>query len=74
MRYIYIGLIVILTAIVVLFQFQNLNAVTITLFTFQITMPASLLVFVVYALGMVTGGAFLSLLRTWINRATRKPH
>lgn len=74
MRYVYIALIVLVTAIVVLFQFQNLTAVTISLFTLSITMPASLLVFAVYTLGMVTGGALLSLLRTWINRATRKPN
>lgn len=74
MRYVYIALIVLLTAVVVLFQFQNLTAVTISLFSLSITMPASLMVFAVYALGMVTGGALLSLLRTWINRATRKPY
>lgn len=74
MRYLYIALIVVLTAAVVLFKFQNLTAVTISFFNLSLTMPASLLVFAVYALGMITGGALLSLLRTWINRATRKPY
>jgi uncharacterized integral membrane protein len=74
MRFIYVGLIVLLTAAVVMFKFQNLDSVTISLFTRQLTMPASFLVFIVYVLGMVTGGALLSLLRTWVHRATRRPN
>jgi uncharacterized integral membrane protein len=72
MRFLYIGLIVIFTALVVLFKFQNLKAVTITLFGMCATLPVSILVFLVYVLGMFTGGAVLALLRTWIHGATRK--
>ncbi len=72
MRLIYAGLIVLVTAVVVMFKFQNLESVTISLFTLQLEMSASFLVFIVYVLGMVTGGALLSLLRTWIHRATRR--
>lgn len=72
MRLVYVGLIVLLTAMVVLFKFQNLSSVTISLFTLQLSMPASVLVLIVYVLGMVTGGATLSLLRTWVHRATRR--
>ena len=72
MRLIYAGLIVLVTAVVVMFKFQNLESVTISLFTLQLEMSASFLVFIVYVLGMVTGGALLSLLRTWIHRAPRR--
>jgi uncharacterized integral membrane protein len=72
MRLVYVGLIVLVTAMVVLFKFQNLSSVTISLFTLQLSMPASVLVLIVYVLGMVTGGATLSLLRTWVHRATRR--
>jgi uncharacterized integral membrane protein len=72
MRLLYIALIVVFTALVVLFKFQNLQAVTISLFGMSATLPASVLVFLVYVLGMFTGGSLLALLRTWIRGATRK--
>jgi uncharacterized integral membrane protein len=65
----YIGLIVVITAIVLLFKIQNLQAVTISLFSASLTLPVSLLVFGIYALGMLTGGFVLALLRTLVGRA-----
>ena len=72
-RYVYIALIVILAGIVVLFKVQNLEAVTVTLFSMRATMPTSVLVLVVYVLGMLTGGFVLGLLRSWAHGATRRP-
>jgi lipopolysaccharide assembly protein A len=69
MRYLYIGLIVVFTALVLLFKFQNLEAATISFFSTSITLPMSVLVFAIYVLGMLTGGFLLALLRTWIDRA-----
>lgn len=69
MRFLYIGLIVVITAIVLLFKIQNLQAVTISLFSASLTLPVSLLVFGIYALGMLTGGSVLALLRTLVGRA-----
>ena len=69
MRYLYIGLIVVLTALVLLFKFQNLETATVSLFSASITLPLSILVFSIYVLGMLTGGCLLALLRTWISRA-----
>ncbi len=66
MRYVYIGLIVLFTGLVLLFKFQNLETVTITLFSANISLPVSILVFVIYVLGMLTGGFLLALLRSWI--------
>lgn len=72
MRIVYIALIVLLTAIVLLFKFQNLDTVTLSLFAASITLPVSLLVIGIYVLGMLTGGFVLSLLRSWTHGATRR--
>lgn len=72
MRIVYIALIVVFTGIVVLFKIQNLEAVTVSLFTVSVTLPVALLVLLVYVLGMLTGGFVLALLRTWVHRATQR--
>lgn len=72
MRYVYAGLIIVVTAVVLMFNFQNLTSVTVSLFSMSLTMPASLLVISVYILGMVSGSALFSLLRGWLHGATRK--
>jgi lipopolysaccharide assembly protein A len=71
MRYLYIGLVVAFTALVLLFKFQNLDAVTVSLFSASITLPISILVFGVYVLGMLTGGCVYALLKTWVRGARR---
>jgi uncharacterized integral membrane protein len=72
MRYVYILLIVVVTAVVLLFKIQNFEAVTVSFFGAGITMPTSLLIIVVYALGMVSGSALLGLLRGWVKGAMRQ--
>ncbi len=72
MRYVYMALIAIFTAVIILFKFQNLEAVTITLFSARVTLPVSVLVLLIYVLGMLTGGFLLALLRTWVHGATRR--
>jgi putative membrane protein len=72
MRYVYIGLIVAFTALVLLFKFQNLETATVSLFSASITLPMSFLVFSIYVLGMLTGGCLLALLKTWV-RGARPP-
>lgn len=71
-RFVYIALIVILTGIVVLFKFQNLESATVSLFSMSITLPLSVLVLLIYVLGMLTGGFVLGLLRSWARGATRR--
>lgn len=70
MRYVYIGLIVVFAGVVLLFKVQNFQTATVSLFSASLTLPVSILVFLVYVLGMLTGGCLLALLRTWIHRAT----
>ncbi|MCM8614060.1 DUF1049 domain-containing protein [Accumulibacter sp.] len=69
MRYVYIGLVVVATAIVLLFKVQNLTAVTVSLLGMSMTIPVFLLVIGIYLLGMLTGSSLLALLRGWIRNA-----
>jgi uncharacterized integral membrane protein len=71
MRYVYIALIVLATAIVLVFKFQNLELVTLSFLTMSVTLPASVMVVLIYILGMFTGGSLLMLLRGWI-KGSRK--
>jgi uncharacterized integral membrane protein len=64
MRYVYLVVILLLTAAVLAFTFQNLASVTVTFMNSSVTLPITLLVLVVYVLGMLTGGALWSLFRT----------
>jgi uncharacterized integral membrane protein len=66
MRYVYIGLVVALTALVLLFKVQNLETATVSLLSMRVTLPVSLLVIGVYVLGMFTGGFLVSLVRGWV--------
>jgi lipopolysaccharide assembly protein A len=72
MRYVYMALITVFAGIIILFKFQNLEAVTVTLFSASVTLPVSVLVLLIYVLGMLTGGFLLALLRTWVHGATRR--
>lgn len=71
-RYLYIALIVIFAGVVLLFKIQNMESVTVSLFSMSVTLPTSVLVLLVYVLGMLTGGFVLGLLRTWTNKATSR--
>ncbi len=72
MRYVYIVLIVLFAGIVFLFKVQNLEAVTVTLFSASVTMPVSVLILLIYVLGMLTGGFLLAVVRSWVRGATRR--
>ena len=72
MRFVYIALIVAFTAVVLLFKFQNLDTVTVSLFSAHFSLPVSVLIILIYLLGMFTGGFVLSLLRSWIHGASRR--
>jgi len=70
MRYVYIALIAVLVGIVILFKVQNLESVTVTLMSMSFSLPVSILVLLIYVLGMFTGGFMLQLVRTWIRGAS----
>jgi len=69
MSYLYVGWIVVFAALVLLFEFQNLDTATVSLFSAGITLPLSMLFHAIYALRIPTGGCVLALLRTWVGRA-----
>lgn len=73
MRTLYIALIAAFSAIVVLFKFQNLETVTVTLLSASLTLPVSSLVLAIYVLGMLTGGFVLALVCGWVRGARRRP-
>jgi uncharacterized integral membrane protein len=66
------ALIALFVGVVVLFKVQNLETVTVSLFSASVTLPVSVLVLLIYVLGMLTGGFLLVLLRTWVKGATRR--
>ena len=72
MRYVYMVLIAILAAVIILFKVQNLESVTVSLFSASVTLPVSVLVLLIYILGMLTGGFLLALVRSWVHGATRR--
>jgi uncharacterized integral membrane protein len=73
MRYVYLVLVIAFTALVLLFKVQNIEQVTVTLFTASLTLPLSLLLVGVYVLGMVTGSFVVALLRGWWQGARPRP-
>jgi lipopolysaccharide assembly protein A len=73
LRYVYIGLIVSFTALVVLFNFHNPETVTVSLFSASMTLSVSTLVMLLYVLGMLTGGSLFALMRGLIRRARPTP-
>lgn len=71
MRFIYTLLVVFFAAVVAIFAFQNLKLVTISFLALRVELPVALLVVGVYFLGLLTGGALLALVRSWIRGASR---
>jgi putative membrane protein len=73
MRFVYMALIGLFAAVIILFKVQNLDTVTVSLFSASATLSVSVLVLLIYVLGMLTGGFLLALLRSWMRGATRRP-
>lgn len=69
MRWLYIALIALFTAVVLLFKVQNIDTVTVSLFTLSVTMPLALLLVGVYVLGMFSGSFLWHLLLGWWRKA-----
>ena len=72
MRYVYRALIALVDGVIELFKVPNLEAVTVSLFSASITLPVSVLVLLIYVLGLLPGGFLLALMRTWVHGATRR--
>lgn len=68
-RFFYIALTIALTALVLLFKGQIIDNVTVSLFTWRMTLPLSLLLIGIYVLGMFTGSSLVGLLRESVRGA-----
>ena len=73
MRFIYLILVILISAVVFIFTFQNLSTVTVSFLHWQLHTPVSIAVVVVYFLGMLTGGSLVSLIKSWIRGSTKRP-
>lgn len=71
-RYLHIALIALFVAVITLFMLQNLDAATVSFLAVSMTMPLAVLIFLVYVLGMLTGGFAVALLRRSFHGASRK--
>lgn len=56
-------LLVLIALLIVIFAVQNSGNITIKLFDWSMTLPVSLLIILVYFLGMTTGGILFSIIR-----------
>jgi lipopolysaccharide assembly protein A len=63
MRWIYLATIVVFALAIAIFAFQNLETVTVSFLGFGVSTRITILVFIVYVLGAITGGSLLALLR-----------
>ncbi|WP_016596909.1 lipopolysaccharide assembly protein LapA domain-containing protein, partial [Yersinia pestis] len=63
MKYIYGVCFLLIVTLTTLFAFQNSGTVNLSLLFTQITLPMSVLIVMIYFLGMFTGGLLITLLR-----------
>jgi lipopolysaccharide assembly protein A len=63
MRWIYLAVIILITAAAIIFALQNFEIVTMSFLRFNVRVPLALLVAVAYLLGTATGGSLFALLR-----------
>ncbi len=71
MRYLYLLLVILFLAITLVFAFENLASVTLSMFGWRLTAPLAAVIVGVYALGMITGGSVISFLRHSLYQATQ---
>jgi uncharacterized integral membrane protein len=72
MRWLHIGVIVVLGLAFLIFAFQNLQSVSVAFLGFSITIPLAILAVVLYLLGMATGGSAWALVR-WAWHGSQRP-
>ncbi|AKA39155.1 lipopolysaccharide assembly protein LapA domain-containing protein [Yersinia ruckeri] len=59
-KYVYTAVFLVIVTLMTLFAFQNSEVVKLSLLFTKVTLPVSLLIVLVYFLGMLTGGIFLT--------------
>ena len=71
MRIFYLVVLVILACVTILFAMQNLQTITVSFFSWSVTLPIAVVVVGAYVLGMASGGSLLSFLRWTLQRAKK---
>ena len=56
MRWMYVAIVAVLALVTLIFALQNLQSVTVSFLRLQLSSPLAVLIIIVYALGMATGG------------------
>ncbi|MFA3777328.1 lipopolysaccharide assembly protein LapA domain-containing protein [Yersinia sp. 2544 StPb PI] len=72
MKYVYLVCFLLIVALMTLFVFQNSGLVNLSLLSMQITLPISVLIVLIYFLGMFTGGLLITLIRALVRRLSQK--
>ncbi|CNH22352.1 Uncharacterised protein [Yersinia aldovae] len=72
MKYVYGVCFLIIVALTTLFTFQNSGMVSLSLLATQITLPISVLIVLIYFLGMFTGGLLITLIRVLVRRLSQE--
>ncbi|MEY4922433.1 MAG: hypothetical protein RLY17_1150 [Pseudomonadota bacterium] len=72
MKYVYGMCFSIIVALTTLFAFENRGLVSLSLLFTQITLPISVLIVLIYFLGMFTGGLLITLIRALVRRLSQK--
>jgi uncharacterized integral membrane protein len=70
MQWLHIAVIVMLSAVTLIFAVQNFESVTLDFLRIRVSAPLALLIILFYLLGMVTGGSLWALIR-WAIGGTR---
>ena len=73
MRVVYFVILMLLLVAIGLFALQNHEIITLRFLEWDISCPFSILMVVVYLLGMATGWTVLSIMRHSLRRATAHP-
>jgi uncharacterized integral membrane protein len=73
MRALYFCVLILIVAALAIFAYQNDESVTLQYFRRSITLPISLLIVVVYVLGMLSGWTVVGFLRRSWRRAMERP-
>jgi uncharacterized integral membrane protein len=71
-KYVYGMCFSIIVALTTLFAFENRGLVSLSLIFTQITLPISVLIVLIYFLGMFTGGLLITLIRALVRRLSQK--
>ena len=72
MRYVYIGILILLALVILIFSVQNAQTVTVAFLKWSARLPLFVIILGGYALGMASGGSVVAAVRWTVKSAGRK--